>query len=90
MTLLTDSVVEAARTRPIAFRHEGRTVSLRHTNARSGLTVADLEVIEGETVLGYITPYARNQYGAIPLRFLGHTLPKITLTVEEALTEICR
>ena len=90
MTLLTDSVVAAARTHPIAFGYEGRTLFLRHTNARNGLTVADLEVVEGETVLGYITPYERIQYGAIPVRFLGHTLPKITPTVEEALTEICR
>ncbi len=90
MTLLTDSVVAAARVQPVAFQHAGQILHLRYTNARSGLTVADLEVVSGETVLGYITSFARNQYGAIPIRLLGHTLPKITPTVEEALTEICR
>lgn len=85
---LSDQFVAATRQKAIEVSYAGRTLTISASNAVTGLIRAELVVRDGETVLGYITPYSSSERGATKARFFGMGAPRVFSTLEEALTEI--
>jgi hypothetical protein len=70
--------------------HKGESLTVRQSNRRAGMQQAELEVVRDGEVIGYITPYTRDERGAVAARDFGAPAPVIVRTLENALDEILR
>lgn len=89
MTQLDGSFIRQTQASPLDIEWQGRTLTLGPTAYRPGGIVAELEVREADTVVGYITAYSEYEHGALPARLIG-TAPKLVRTLADALNEILR
>jgi hypothetical protein len=86
---LTADFVAAAQREPYTVMFGDRAVTLRATTATGALGMqAELEVVENDEVVGFITPYARNEHGAATTRTFDHVAPTLFTTLDDALREI--
>lgn len=88
MTNLDVLLVQSIKQSPRTVEHNGVTYVIRASNARAGGQRADLEVVVGDEVKGYITPYGKDEHGAVPAGLFGRVAPQIFRTLEAALAEI--
>ena len=92
MTRLDSRFIEDARKRPIEFDHGSHVVRFEATTARDeaepGAPSAELVVVMGDAVIGYITPYTDDEHGVISADQLGEIVPPTFRTVEGALEQL--
>jgi hypothetical protein len=86
---LTPHLINAAQRSPLPVEYEGRSLTLRSTTFMTGSQRFDLEVADGDEVLGYIAPWDDFEYGAIAASKAGVT-PALVRTLDAALVEILR
>ncbi|GAA4762437.1 hypothetical protein [Microbacterium gilvum] len=86
MILLTDEFVRSCRSTPFEVTYGDRDITIRRTRAQG----AELEVVEGDVVIGYLTPYGSTERGAISARHHPGILPRVFRTLDDALDEIVR
>lgn len=88
-TYLTTDFINSFRDGERTLDFGGRSLTIRHSTARSGLISAELEILEGTSILGYITSYGDNEHGAIAAHLFGHAgAPRLFRELEPALREI--
>ena len=86
---LTADFVSAAQREPYTVMFGDRPVTLRATTATGALGMrAELEVVENDEVVGYITPYSHDEHGAATARTFDHIAPTLFRTLDDALREI--
>lgn len=90
---LNDEFVRAVQREPLKVTYgEKREVTLRSTTATryfGGLpSRADLEIVENDEVVGYITPYSDSEHGAVRAQLFDLGLPRVFRTLDEALREV--
>ena len=92
MTRLDNKFIEDARKKPIELEHGEHTVRFEATASRDeaepNSPSADLVVMMGDNVVGYITPYKNDEHGAITAEQFGEIVPPTFRTVEGALEQL--
>jgi hypothetical protein len=92
MTRLDNKFIEGARKRPIELDHGDHTVRFEATSERDesepGTPSADLVVLMGDNIIGYITPFKDDEHGAISAAQFGEIVPPTFRTVEGALEQL--
>jgi hypothetical protein len=92
MTRLDNRFIEDARKHPIRFDHGDHVVLFKVTKARDDAEPnaprAELAVVMGKTVIGYITPYTDDEHGVVSADQLGEIVPPTFRTVEGALEQL--
>lgn len=88
MTYLNDQFVAAARREPQTVTIDDRELTVRHSSFRFRFHIAELEVLEGDSIVGYITPYGTDERGAVAAGVFGWIAPKLFRELEPALREI--
>jgi len=90
---MTNQFIQEAQRSGYSLTYDGREIALAATQERTwgsaGFT-AELEVLEGDAVVGYITPYTDDEHGAVSERRFGQVAPAVFRTLEDALREILR
>lgn len=92
-TFLTKQFVQLAQRDSYEVEYGGRTITLAATFERAPGPfgyLAELQVMDGDSILGYITPYGDNEHGAVQANLFGAISPAVFRTLEEALAEIVR
>ncbi|MEL4317435.1 hypothetical protein WJX64_00300 [Leifsonia sp. YIM 134122] len=90
-TWLTEEFIAGAQHEPLAVTFGEHDLTLRRSAARRDGTPgygAELEVVEGDVVLGYITPYSEHEHGAVRADQFHVALPVLHRTLDGALGEI--
>lgn len=86
---LTAEFVSAAQNEPYTLTFGERPVTLRATSATGAMGIrAELEVVENDEVVGYITPYGPDEHGAVKARVFDFVAPVVFRTLDDALREI--
>ncbi len=90
---LSDDFIRAAQRESFNVRYvDEREITLRGTTAIryfSGLTShAELEIVENDQIVGYITPYSSSEHGAVQAQGLDLGLPRLFRTLDDALREV--
>jgi hypothetical protein len=92
MTALDTKFVTQAATAPVEVEHGSRTARFAATTAATGEGAAqinaELEVFLDGELVGYITPFADNERGAVPVDQFGESLPTTFHTIEGALEHL--
>ncbi len=91
MTSLSSTFIAGTQHSPVSIQFADRDILMRNTNARTGGALgygAELQVVDGGEVVGYITPYSDDEYGSIKASMFGQILPRLCRSVDEALHEI--
>jgi hypothetical protein len=92
MTRLDTKFIADAQKKPIELQHGDHTVRFEATTARDtaepNAPRAELVVMMGDTVIGYITPFSDEEHGVITPDQLGEIPPPTFRTVEGALEQL--
>lgn len=91
-TSMSNSFVFNVMDNALTIEYAGRTLILRQTNAVSSWAdlkqTAELEIVENEKVVAYVTPYGDSERGFIHANFFGKTMPVLKRTLEEGLQNL--
>lgn len=82
---LTNEFIAIAQRDPFSVAFGDRTLVLRATNASSGMVAAELEIVDGGDVIGYVTPYGDNERGVVQSASFGQVAPRIYRSLDDAL-----
>ena len=90
---LNDEFICAAQREPFKIIYgETREITLRTTTAARYIgrlaSYAELEILENDKIVGYITPYANNEHGAVKAQLFDAGLPRVFRTLDDALREV--
>jgi hypothetical protein len=92
MTRLDNRFVEDAQKRGFEFDHGDHIVRFEATSARDdaepGAPRAELVVLIGDAVIGYITAFKDDEHGVISAEQFGEIVPPTFRTVEGALEQL--
>ena len=88
---MTNLFIQEAQRSGYPLTYGGREIALAATRERTwcstGFT-AGLDVLEGDAVVGSITPYTDDEHGAVSKRRFGQGAPAVFRTLDGALREI--
>ena len=90
-TNLTRQFIQNAQRDSFSVEFRGRTITLAATYERAPGPLgylAELQVMEGTSILGYITPYGDDEHGAVKVQLFGVGAPAVFRTLDGALAEI--
>lgn len=90
---LNEEFIRAAQREPFKVIYgNDREITLRATSATRYIgrlpSRAELEIVENDQIVGYITPYAENEYGAVKAQLFDVGLPAVFRTLDDALCEV--
>lgn len=93
VTYLTKQFVQTAQRNSYTVSFGEREITLRASYYRAPGPfgwLAELEVVEGDRILGYITPYGDDEHGAVKASYAGVGAPALFRTLDDALREVLR
>lgn len=82
MTMLGSQFISRARRTPLDVEIDGHQLTLRASRARTDVMAADLEIVEGGEVLGFVTAWSGTQSGVVSDRLFGLIAPAIFSDLE--------
>lgn len=85
---LTPNFIQHAQRTPVRVDYKDMELVIEATSVRAGFLIPELQIRNGDTVIGYITPYTENEHGAVQAQQLGVAPPPLFRTLEEAVREI--